>query len=301
MKPILHSVSYAGFWGQEALSLDDFIDRAAMLGYAGVMLMAKRPHLSPLDYDEKRLDQLAKHLQEKKLSVACLAAYSDPNCGFSATAGPFAPIGEMQLLNIRHYASMAQRLNAPIVRLLTGLAGTGEPYTVQWNRCVRFMREACGIAAPYGVTIGIQNHDDIAGHYLSMADLIDEIGCPNCKACFDAWSVAQHGDDLADAVRHMGSRIVHTTVADYVKRPRFRYHHPGEGNVYERVLDEIKAVPPGEGFIDYPAFFNALRDIGYNGTVAFEMCSPIRGGGSRENLDRYAKKFLDFFTPWSDG
>ena len=300
MKAILHSVSYAGFWGQDFLSLDDFVSHAAQLNYSGVMMMAKRPHLSPLDYDPERLDRLARHIQDKNLSVACLAAYSDPNCGFSATAEPFAPVAEMQMLNIRSYAEMAQRLGAPVVRLLTGLAATGEPYTVQWNRCVNFMREACDVAAPFGVTIGIQNHDDVAGHYLSMADLIDEIDRPNCKACFDAWSVALQGDDLGDAVRHMGDRIVHTTVADYVKRPRFKYHNPGEGNVYERMLDEVRAVPPGEGFIDYPAFFNALREIGFNGTVAFEMCSPIRGGGAMENLDGYAKRFLEFFEPWMD-
>jgi sugar phosphate isomerase/epimerase len=296
--PILHSVSYAGFWGQDALTLDDFIDRAAALGYAGVMLMAKRPHLSPLDCDDERLDRLAQRLQEKKLSVACLAAYSDPNCGFTPTCGPFAPLGEMQLFNIRRYAQMAQKLNAPVIRLLTGLAATGEAYAVQWNRCVRFLREACDIAAPYGVSVGVQNHDDIAGHYLSMADLIDEIDRPNCQACFDAWSVALHGDDLAEAVRYMGTRIAHTTVADYVKRPRFKYHHPGQGNIYERALDEVRAVPPGEGFIDYPTFFNTLREIGFNGTVAFEMCSPLRGGGSLENLDSYAKKFLEFFAQW---
>src|SRR5262245_36202056 len=43
---ILHSVSYSGSWGQHFLALEDFIAKAADLGYDGVMLMAKRPHLS---------------------------------------------------------------------------------------------------------------------------------------------------------------------------------------------------------------------------------------------------------------
>ena len=300
MKAILHSVSYAGLWGQDALSLDHFVAHAASLGYAGVMLMSKRPHLSPLDYDDQKLDQLAHLLQEKNLVVACIAAYSDPNGGFSATAPPFAPIGEMQLFNIKRYAEMARQLHAPIIRLMTGMAATGEPYKVQWDRCVAFMREACDIAAPYGIDIGLQNHDDIAGHYQSMVDLIEEINRPNCKACFDAWSVALQGEDPAEAVQALGDKIVHTTVADYVKRPRFRYHHPGEGNVYERILDEVRAVPPGEGFIDYPRFFDALKANGFNGTVAFEMCSPIRGGGAQSNLDTYSKQFLDFIQPWLD-
>jgi sugar phosphate isomerase/epimerase len=300
MKAVLHSVSFAGGWGQARLSLEDFVPRAADLGYSGVMLTAKRPHLSPLDYDQRRLNALADLLHKHRLSVACLAGYSDPGAGYTATSGPFAPLGEMQIITIRLWAQMAERLGAPIIRLMTGLATTGEPHTTQWNRCVQFMREACDVAADHKITIGIQNHDDLAAHYLSMADLIDEVDRPNCKACFDAWSVALHGDDLAKAVRCLGPRIVHTTVADYVKRPRFKYHHPGLGNIYERVLDEVRAVPPGEGFIDYPAFFNALRETGYNGAVGFEMCSPLRGGGSLENLDRYARRFIDFLRPWID-
>jgi len=28
--------------------------------------------------------------------------------------------------------------------------------------------------------------------------------------------------------------------------------------------------------------------------VAYEMCSPLAGGGSMENLDRCARRFLEF-------
>ena len=48
----------------------------------------------------------------------------------------------------------------------------------------------------------------------------------------------------------------------------------------------------GEGFIDYDAFFGALRDVDFRGSIAYEMCSPIRGGGRMENLDRYSRQFL---------
>ena len=73
MYSVLHSVSYAGLWGQVELSLEQFVPRAADLGYSGVMLMTKRPHLSPLDYDERRLDELSALLADHSLSVPCLA------------------------------------------------------------------------------------------------------------------------------------------------------------------------------------------------------------------------------------
>ncbi len=298
MKAVLHSVSYAGLWGQHRLSLEEFIPHAAALGYSGVMLMTKRPHLSALDCKTDRVKKLADLLKKHNLSVPCLAGYNDPGAGFSPNAGSFAPISEMQLVAIRQWAEMANLLGAPVLRLFTGPLNEGELYTAQWSRSVAFLREACDIAGEFGVNVGVQNHDDIAVHYLSMADFIDEVDRPNCKACFDAWSVALHGDDFATAVRHMGDRIVHTTIADYVKRPRFKYHHPGHGNNFERLFDEVKAVPVGEGFIDNAAFLDALKAIGYQGGVAFEMCSPLRGGGGRENLDRYARQFLTWIKPW---
>ena len=49
---VLHSVSYSGSWGQHFLSVEQFLDKAADLGFDGVMLMAKRPHLSVLDWHQ---------------------------------------------------------------------------------------------------------------------------------------------------------------------------------------------------------------------------------------------------------
>ena len=53
VKTCLHSVSYLGIWrGQPQLTVDEFLVKAKELGYEGVMLVAKRPHVSPHDYDK---------------------------------------------------------------------------------------------------------------------------------------------------------------------------------------------------------------------------------------------------------
>ena len=102
--------------------------------------------------------------------------------------------------------------------------------------------------------------------------------------------------DLKAAVRKLAPHIVHTTVADYVHRPRYRYH-PNLVN-YAREMDSLRAVPMGEGCIDYKSFFEALKEVNFDGYVAYEMCSYLRGGGSEENLDRCACKFLDYMSAW---
>lgn len=53
-------------------------------------------------------------------------------------------------------------------------------------------------------------------------------------------------------------------------------------------------VPMGPGIIDYESFFNALKEIGYQSYIAYEICAVTEGGGSIENLDRTAKQFLEY-------
>jgi sugar phosphate isomerase/epimerase len=75
-------------------------------------------------------------------------------------------------------------------------------------------------------------------------------------------------------------------------RPQFRYL-PSVVN-YEKLPPRAQAVPMHEGFIDYTAFLKAMTESGFHGTVAYEMCSPLLGGATLENLDRHAASFLDY-------
>jgi sugar phosphate isomerase/epimerase len=292
MKTALHSVSYAGVWpGQTRLSLDEFLQKARQLGFSAVMLMAKRPHLSVLDYGAEARRQLRSRLSELNLQVACLAGYTDFCQGSDR---PDIPLREMQMFYVRELCRAARDLDCNLVRIFTGFEVGNQSYDQQWSWCVDSLRECARFAARLGVTIGVQNHHDVAGHWESLLDLLTDVNEPNCKAMFDAWAPALQGSDLTAAVREMAPFIVHTTVADYVRRPRFRYQ-PALVN-YGREADVIRAVPMGEGFIDYRAFFRALQAIGYQGHVAYEMCSPLRGGGSEENLDRCARQFLRYMS-----
>jgi sugar phosphate isomerase/epimerase len=90
----------------------------------------------------------------------------------------------------------------------------------------------------------------------------------------------------------MAPITVHTTVADYVKRPRYKYDSALVN--YREGLPFIQAVPMGEGFIDYKSFFEALAEGGFNGSIAYEMCSPLLHGSDMKTLDRYARHFIEY-------
>lgn len=288
--PVLHSVSYAGVWpGQARLSLEQFVDKAAELGFAGVMLMAKRPHLSVLDYGPAACARLRERIEKAGLRCHVVAGYNN----FSADLehGDI-PQREIQIHYVAELARMARDLGAGVVRIFTAYEHPGANYSALWQTTVETLRECARRAAEHGVTLGVQNHHDLAAHYESQFDLVQAVCESNCKAVFDAWAPALHGTDIVSAARKMAPITCHTTAADYQLRPRFRYQ-PQVIN-YEAQTPWVQAVPMGEGFIDYAGFLRAMKDGGYRGPVAYEMCSPLVGGGSIENLDRYALRFREF-------
>ncbi|MCC6591100.1 MAG: sugar phosphate isomerase/epimerase [Bryobacterales bacterium] len=288
---ILHSVSYSGSWGQAALSAEQFIDKAADLGYDGVLLSSKRPHVSPLDYDAKARAALRAKLESRKLSTVVVAGYNNITADLDHTE---VPQRELQIVYITELARLTHDLGGKILRIFTGYEHPASAYGAQWNMVVATLKECAKRASDFGVTIGVQNHHDIAVGYEAMHDLILAINEPNCRALFDAWAPALHTVDFYSAARRMGPLTVHTTVADYQLRPRYKYH-PALVN-YTAEVPHVQAVPMGDGFIDYQQFFTILEDTGFSGSVAYEMCSPLLGGGDMETLDRYARKFLDYMT-----
>jgi sugar phosphate isomerase/epimerase len=106
---------------------------------------------------------------------------------------------------------------------------------------------------------------------------------------------------LYEAAQRMAPYTAITTNGDYIRLPR--YHYRSELVNYERLLpDMVRAVPFGDGFIDYEAFFSGLAKGGFDGLANYEMCSPLRGGGGLENLDGCARGYVQWmrqFVPQS--
>ena len=291
MKPCLFSISYAGLWGQAKLDLREFIAHAARLGFRSVMLAGKRPHVSPLDATPEMVDSLRETLAAAGVKCDIVAAYTNLAPGSAAEV----PAIEFQIAYVESLARIAAQLGASVVRIFTAYEMDGRDPQIQWRQAVTAIREMCDRAAPYGVTIAIQNHHDLALHTDALLEFLGDIGRVNCKLGFDAWSPALRGEDVYEAARKAAPHTVITTNADYIRVPRHRYR-PDLVNYEPLSPDWVRAVPFGTGFIDYPAFFKGLRDGGFDGTAVYEMCSPVRGGGDLKNLDACATAYVQWMA-----
>jgi L-ribulose-5-phosphate 3-epimerase len=293
MKTCLHSVSYAGVWrGQAGLSVDEFLNKARQLGFDGVMLMAKRPHVCPLDYDAAARKALQSKIEGLGLELVCLAGYTDFAAGVDKAGTPNV---EIQACYVGELAELARDLGTDMVRVFTGYERPGVPFDKQYAMVLEGLKLAGLKAAEYGVTLAVQNHHDIASHHDMLHWLLSEINLPNVKAAFDAWSPMLQGlssEQIRAAVLKLAPFIVHTTAAQYVRLPRYRYEDDLINYAQQESL--IRAVPMPEGIIDYETFFNVLKEIGYQGYIGYEMCAVLAGGGDIQNLDNTAKKLLEY-------
>lgn len=299
LKRGLFSVSYAGFWGQPVLTLEQSIEKAAELGFEGLLFMGKRPHLSPLDTDEKRLSQLRTCLESFHIDAIGVAAYND----FLLTAAEEIPVAEMQLSYIEFCCRAASALGGSLVRVFTGYTPTAERSgrpalgpSAAWRRVVELLRVSGERAAGYGITLVVQNHHDLAVGSEELELLIRDVGLDNVRVGYDAWSPYLRGEDINAAAQRMGRHSALTIAANYRRFRRYRYD-PQLVNYHTSQPDTVRATFMSRGEIDYHAFLNALRAGGYNGWVVYEICSPLIEGSSQQVLDEAARDFLDSLEP----
>jgi len=93
---------------------------------------------------------------------------------------------------------------------------------------------------------------------------------PNVGVILDVWHWHHSGGTAADILAVDKSRIVHVHLSD------------SKAMAPEDVRDSMRLMP-GEGIIDYAAFFGALKKIGYTGGVAPEPLGRIPADMSTED------------------
>lgn len=290
----LHSYSYSGaFEGQHTLSVNEFVLKAKELGYDGVELAAKRPHVSPLDYDDAALAKLRIFTESNGMEVACIAGYHDFSHEVGHTDMPYA---EKELIYLKEELRIAVALGAPIVRVYGGCLHPGADWREQYRWVVSGLKEAAKLAEEYGVTLALQNHTEIGHHHEDVLDIIKEVGSESLKVALDPAYVTMTGVPLDKAVHDVGNLIVQSTFSDHKFRPFVVWGQPARSShgLGGYLINRWGESPPvGEGDVDCRTFLRALVEIGYKGWIGFEMCGPMVGGASEENIDRTARKSLE--------
>ena len=120
------------------MSLGEFVDKAAELGYDAGELMGKRPHLSPLDFNTRSLRRLGRRAEAARGEIGTLAAYTDFTAG--SIHGEIPQV-EMQIAAVERLGEMAAELGAGIVRVFTGYEVDPDKWHAERQTCISINRD----------------------------------------------------------------------------------------------------------------------------------------------------------------
>ena len=220
------------------------VNRAASLGLRGLEIMATAPQLDVRTFDDAQCAELLRLVQESGVEVISLnPTFIDLNLGSRNDT-----FRQESIQEVKACIDVAAKLNAKLV-----VVGPGrrhplvlEPLDMVDRLAHPAMRECIEYAESKGVIYGFENITSLyMVHCEEIADFIDRVDSPYCKAVYDVANASYH-ENPAGGIRVLGDRICHVHLSDT------------DGSVRSHW-------PIGKGTIDFAAVAGALREVGYEG------------------------------------
>ena len=258
MERFRYSYNLIGYSGEE---LGRSIDRVARLGYDAVEVEGE-----PEKVDPKRVRKL--------LDDAGLAASSV--CP-SFTAGRDLSHPDPDARNdamdyVRKVAELAHAVGAPTVIVAPTAYLRTQPVADprdEWQWAVEGVRSVGEYAASLGVGISLECWNRYGTYMLNRLEqgvrMWHETGLENGGVMADTYHMNIEERSLPEAIRQTGVLLNHVHLSD------------------------SNRLAPGWGHIDFEEILRTLKEIGYQGYLAFELIlppgSPSEGTGFAEALD----------------
>ena len=147
---------------------------------------------------------------------------------------------------------IAHKLSIPVVAVRSeGKMGDKEAT----KQALKYIEKLCEIAESRGTTLAVKSH---VGHSFyntaTLIQLLDEVNSRALGINFDASNIYRAGDDPAEAVLKLGSRIIHTHIRD-CSADRKQSRTPVEVQI------------AGRGVLDWPKILRCLKDVGYDKAI----------------------------------
>ena len=243
-------------------SVAEAVERIAVIGYAGVELLADAPHLYADSVTSADLDLLKKLLHRTGLAVANINA--NTAVGYygrefweplfePSLANPDRELRKWRIAYSKKCIDMAQSLGAPCVSLTSGRLVPG----VSPDQSMSFLRasleELLEYAEKRSIRIGIEYEPGLLIERCEeLLQLIREMKYSQLGANLDLGHSHVLGENPAEVVDTLSPRIFHIHIEDI--KARKHYH-----------------LIPGTGDMDFVKLFRILDDHNYEGFATVEL------------------------------
>ncbi len=282
MKIGLYSITYLGIWYRsEPLTLPELITTAKRFGYDGIEIDGKRPHGNPLDWPARRCKELRSIADGEGIEIDSVAANNDFSC-------PASEVREAQIAYVRELIRMTADMGAKNLRVFLAWWGVTrhpklatydimenlwpvvhEKFSAEeiWGWCRDALIECAHYAGDAGVTLALQNHRPVIKDYHDVLRMMREVNSPHLKVCLDApLMLDKSAAAMRDAAFAVGPfQVMSHLGGEFERRP--------DGSI--RGYERHDGVVGGETNQYYRDFISAMRGIGYEGYLSYELCHQL--------------------------
>lgn len=248
------------------LPFEQSIQKCAQLGANGVQLYAVSGEMAPENMSPADIAQKRSILQANGLQLSAL-------CGdFGGHGFAVAAQNPQRIEGSKRIIDLALQLDCNIVTTHIGVVPANpqeDTYKVMQAACAELAEYAHSVGAYFAIETGPEPAQ-------RLKTFLDSLGTAGMAVNFDpANLVMVTGDDPVQAVHTLKDYIVHTHAKDgrMIQKtdPKVIYDFFAEGGIGDLRLDEyFLETPLGEGDVSFPAYLQALRDIGYKGYLTIE-------------------------------
>jgi len=248
------------------LDLREGIKKAAECGAQGLQLYAVSGSMDPDKLTAEDRKDLKGYIRSLNLEVSAL-------CGDLGGHGFTIPEENIRKIEkSKKIMDLALDLGGKIVTTHIGVVSL-DPTQASYKA----LQEACEILGDYADSVGaffaIETGPEKAD---TLKAFLDSLHSNRIRVNYDPANLTMvTGDDPVKGVYTLKDYIVHTHAKDGIMlkqtEPKIIYDFFADGGIGDLRLDDyFREVPLGEGQVDFPAYFKALDDIGYDGYLTIE-------------------------------
>jgi len=254
------------------------IDRIALLGYAGMELMADIPHAWPAEITGQQMASIRCRLADRQLELSNVNAFM-----MNAIQDFWHPSwieadAAYRRLRVRHTTDalkMARQVGARCITTEPGGPLEGDMAREEaMDLFVAGLREALEVAEQEGVQLLVEPEPGLLiENARQFEELASRIDSPAFGLNFDIGHYYCVGEPLAETVHRLSHWTRHYHVEDIAAT---RVHHH---------------LIPGHGAIAFPEIFQAIAATGYDGWVTVELYPYV------DDPDAAGREALSFLKP----
>jgi sugar phosphate isomerase/epimerase len=289
MKLSLDVIGYGGYFtkNHERLTLEDAIRRAATFGYDAACIFAHRPMGFPMDFDANRRRRLVDLYEELDLEVGALVCCNN----FLEANHVLVFNTEKEIMYTKECIDMAVDVGSPMVRVMASLWGyfsnpyagdgyglpayesrsrrvsRGEDYVEAWHQVRNALTEVALYAQDKGITLALQTHPEVTNNNDDTLEMLAEVGVECLKIGVDLPLMEDYSPEaVRETVHKVGKNMVYSHTISLATIRTIG----GAAYGWEEVTPGSERDP-----LPWPTFIEACKEIGFDGLLSHEQCSPI--------------------------